>query len=431
MDVKRLLSSGNLDFSMESIDLQSDAFKNSLTALYTDVIGKTRQQIFDSDFETKLVKVIKQYSGIEMKIYMGSVKNASEDICWAVSLPPPTVNNVVTMKNNGFAVALGRIVKMKFDMKKGKVTQGAEAFNPYLCIPTIELEKKWVEPAEATAVTLHEVGHAFYMLAFTAKFISSNIAMHEISRSIKGISSADERAAIIRRSTDENDLKGIDAKELGKLTDPTAISVVLSNKLMDEFRSAIDTSQHDRGMFEILADMYASRFGAGVDIVKFLHKVYPKDYKGFNPYASWLSTTVTLFSILTILASQFTASLATGGIFWILGASVILGLLGAEPGGVHYLYDTIDDRMTRIRHQASLHMRDKNITKLQYVKIKTDLEVLDKIISERPREETFERYLSQMFSDVRKRKSDAEIQMDLEKLAHNTLYERSADLRYA
>lgn len=434
MRIEKLLGQAvkSLDLGMESIALQGDAFKNSLTACYASVIGKSREEILSSDFDQRLSNIIFEYSGIRVKVHAGNVRDDSMDLDWAVYMNPPTLNNSVAKGAEDFALAMSKIAKMKFDFTRGRVTHGAEAFTPTLAVPTYELAEKRCTPAQAAGVTLHETGHCFYVLAFTGKMITASIAMHEMSRSLNGVSSMEDRIAIIRRSTDPLDIKGLDAKELGKISDPTAISVVISDRLMHEFRSAIDTAQHDRSMFENLADMYAARHGAGLDVASYLAKAYGSDYHGHNPYMVWWATTSWLWMVLEVIVTAFKSSsaFAVGG-FWTLLAAMIISIMAAAPGEGMYAYDTVGDRIKRIRHQVSLRMRDPKLSKNDYKRYKEELTKLDKIWAKLPEDKTFERYLSRLFSDVRKRRSDAEIQMEMEKITHNPLYEIAADFRHA
>lgn len=433
MRIEKLLGSViDLDLAAESIALQSDAFKNSLTACYSDVLGKTREEIFSSDFDQRLSNIIFEYSGIRVKVFMGVARSEDLDMTWSVLLNPPTVNNSTVKDDTNYTLAMSKIAKMKFDFKRGRVTRGSEGFTPTLCVPAQELIDKRCSATEAAGVTLHEVGHAFYLLAFTGKFVTASIAMHEMTRSMDGVSSMEDRIAIIRRSTDPLDIQGLDAKELGKISDPTAISVVISDRLLHEFRSAVDTAQHDRSMFENLADMYAARHGAGADVASYLSRAYGNDYRGYNPYINWWSTASWLWMCLEVIVAVLkSATIFAAGGLWTLLAAMILAVLAAAPNEGFYRYDTTDDRIKRIRHQASLFLRDPKISKVNYLRVKADLEKLDKIWNEMPKDQTFDRYLSQLFSSVRKRRSDAQIQMEMEKLSHNPLYEIAADFRHA
>ena len=172
---------------------------------------------------------------------------------------------------------------------------------------------------------------------------------------------------------------------------------------------------YDFNTWEYLSDQYASRNGAGRYLVTGLAKLYDgSNHISFRGTAMYLA--MEAIKILLICTIQLMPL-----------AFALISMDGAGDG----TYDKPGARMKRVRDQIVENLKDKELSKDDFVRLKADLDAIDEVtkgINDR------RQWLGVLWDAIspysRKVYNQERIQQELESIAMNELFVKAAELKY-
>lgn len=278
-------------------------------------------------------------------------------------------------------------------------------------------------PAEIAAVILHELGHVGCYYERLADLASSNYAAM----------AAAERVLKLERDTDRIQLVTEYEKMLGvKIPDQEIIINAKSTETV-YIKLVTDTIKARRNVegdeiysyrgFEFSADQFATRHGAGRDLVTALDKI---QRAGFLPesYTSW---PVHVACELVKAVMYFTV--VGFGIMWAPQLAVlgIISILMARP--MEKIYDDPEERAIRIRNELVGELKNPGLLPVRRNQILADIGVIDDVLTKTVDKRTLlEAVWAYVIPSGRRARQQMEFQQQLERLANNELFVSAAKL---
>jgi hypothetical protein len=417
-----------LSLSLESIDFQTNGvFYKELITICKELEKLSPKDIADSEIAMQLPAVIKHHTGMNVTCMWGPEELAA--------FPPlasnnnPMFNRLDQLERENLPNSdadkllysalhdpIGRV-----NLKTGTVSGIFAEFVSMISLPVaLFASSKPFTAEEKASGILHEIGHLFSYFVFLANTVTTNQILSAVSKKYDQTTNIKEREVILTKVKTLAKLNELDALALAKSNDKKVVEVVLITSLVREFESELGSNIYDMNTWEALADQYATRQGAGRALVTFLDKAHRATghigFRGLPQYAfmeafklMWLALTpFTLgVSMLFLLAACFNDSVDTGG-----------------------AYDTLRSRYGRVRDQIVEAMKDKKLTEEQVTALTQDLTVIDDLSNHvKDRQQLFG-YIADFVSPwQRKRISQEKLQRELERLAHNDLFVRAANLK--
>ena len=436
---------GIFNISNEGIEFQTDGFGKDIE----DVLTRIREnytkaaQLYDCKEKKELDSLIYKRTGIMVGIEFNT------SYIGAVDVPMITKNHIFI--DNHFrdsfhnSTSIGLIEKIKkqklvnrVDLKKAKLSGIFADLPSILLVSGEEFLKKTLTVAEYTAIILHELGHVFGSYEFINRTSTTNQILAAVCRTVQEKDDFKTKEIVFKEASDLLNAKGDTVTSLVNQRDMVVVSTVIIKSSLENAASEIGLSEYDISAFEQLADNFSARFGYGRDLITALDKLHKDRF--FSVETGRMSYFIAfLFQSLYILVSLIRISLifacvASGAYLFAL-IHLILTLLFysafANSGAKNkdYTYDTLKVRHTRIKEQLIERLKDKNTSDKERASILESIKVSEKII-----EETFvyagpmEIISNFVFSNDRETKSAIELQRNLEVLASNDFFVKSAQL---
>ena len=419
-------------YSPESISFQNDRLHRELTAIIdkyrTDSDGKAR-----TEFEIAVAKAIKDVTNISFDISVGDMPMMTE--------PPHIDKNSPLLEGYGWKdttlskKSLADVRKSKDKEVRGLLDLNAGWVDGYFAdLPPIKMwlnapmiygnkgllyklfDGREYTSAEISAIILHEVGHVWSFYEHLVRFRTTNQILITMVRELDGTTDAGQREIIIKEAGEMMALEAVDAQELSKKNNTTIYTVIITN-LARKNRSQSGVEGYDINSFEALSDQFATRHGAGRDLVTALDKLY----KGTIYRRGWVSYFFVEFLKLAVLGLGI-FEVATGQLWSAYTTFALLaGLLLADSH--HDWYDKAGARFKRIRNDLVNELKSPDLPKEDSARIRQDIDVIDKV-NENMKDHT---QLVGLVYDyliptgVNKRKQ-IEFQQQLEDMASNKLF---------
>ena len=399
--------------ALESIAFQSTVFRNALIALYTEMREVSAVDLPDHPLITETNKLIKKHTGLTMTLTINEFGPA-------VSFPTLNKNNVLvnnTMRNyvtsqdgikmldNAHSVVSGTV-----DLNRGMVSGVFSDVNYILYMPGEMILGTKYTPGECAAATLHEVGHILTFCEHFAMAATTNQALAGIARGLDG-SDINKRQAVLESARKKFNLKDFDAKELAA-QDDKVVEVAFISAMSEQSISLLGRSIYDYSSWEYLSDQYAARQGASRDLATALSKIYGARYniafRGTIAYVIVEALKLSLFLFLPVLV-------------------VMIMVLDGQGDGS---YDMPGTRLKRIRNQVIEHQKDRGLTKAEIDALQDDLKAIDECLFQINDRRQFVGVLYDFFwPGASKDRKFTKLQKDLEDLAANELFSKSAQWR--
>ncbi|YP_009213027.1 hypothetical protein AVU38_gp178 [Ralstonia phage RSL2] len=419
-------------YSPESISFQNDRFHREMTAIIdeyrTKSDGNTR-----TEFEIAVAKCIKENTNINFEVSVSDMPMMTE--------PPHLDKNSPLLEGYGWKDttlskrSLADIRKSQNKEVRAFMDLNAGWVDGYLAdLPPIKMYlnaamiygnkgllyklfdgREYTSP-ELSAIILHEVGHVWSFFEHLIRFRTTNQILITMVRELDGTTDHGKREIIIKEAGDMLSLTNIDAQDLGNKNNTTIYTVIISN-LARNNRSQSGVEGYDINSFEALSDQFATRHGAGKDLVTGLDKMY----KGTIYRRGWVGYFFMEFVKVCVLALGI-FEIAVGQVYGAYTTFVLLaGLLLADAH--HDWYDKAGRRFTRIRNDLVNELKEPGLTKEDSARIREDIDIIDKT-NENFKDHTQLVGLVYDYlipSGVNKRKQ-IEFQQQLEDMASNKLF---------
>lgn len=419
---------------MEMIDFQNGDFFRELAFIFSQLdevdTSNVREAMLDRlvILNKQLNPCIKKYTGMDIEVKFAGFG--------------PVISMVMLNKNHALLTDYKRsflknnMIKKDtikhlnkvgtVNIKTGKVTGLFSELNHVLYIPLSVAEQNILTPEEWAAVVLHEVGHAFVYCEYIHRTTRTNLVLEYTASQVSGAKDRKEVKSILLEATKELNLKDVDVDELSGTDSKETIKTILLGETRREIKSELGTDLYDETSFEMLADNFAARHGAGRHLATALAKTTDL---GSDTRSSIITTEILTFFGGGLLLGSMAFSTVMFSIFLmpVLVTAIIASML--TKSGEH---DKIGLRLQRIRNQLVTRTKDKLLSKEEIAQINEDIKTIDKI------GEPLVAYAGKMtgyirildwISDERKRIKIEKVHSELEYLMANDLFLASANLR--
>lgn len=311
------------------------------------------------------------------------------------------------------------VVSGSVDMKTGKVGGVYTQIPCVLYAPKDLMIGTYLSSQECAAIILHEVGHNFNMLEMVGRTVTTNLVLSGLSKYLDKSLSEEDRHAVFATASKELDYSQEITAKLKQCRTDKQLTTVLLDAAIVQSKSELGMNIYDLVSCEQMADQYATRMGAGKELVTGLGKIislYGRDANG----VFWVQVKVYLSMLAIVLAS-----------FGVLLIPLVL-LLIYGPSKEGRIYDSPQIRFRRIKEDQIAQLKDPDVdadvAKNAVVIIKGIDEVLDskQFDYDLLWAEKIAYYLNSEFRSIHKFEM---LQRDLEQISNNDLFTRYNELK--
>ncbi len=410
-------------FGLESIQFQDGSFYRELTARNEEIIALYKEKVDVGVIKDKvqsLAVIIEKYTNLSVVFDMD--KNYGPAVVVPDLLKNHTLRDATARAITGGTDAVkhlrsnGGVVKGRVSLRDSTVDGWYKELTSTIYIPDdLYTSGRKFTAGEISAILLHEVGHIFVYLEYLSRTITTNVVLSNLTKKWAG-SSVNEREVILKVSKDALNIpdSAVDSKTLVTTDSSLVIETIYATYAAKQFTSEIGSSEYDIVSFEVLADDFAARHGAGKDLVTALDKLYRSQhniaYRGIAAYLFWEVSKIAMLTVFTGLA---------------------MFAIAYDHEFSESVYDKPNDRMRRVKNQLIEQIKDRSIPQKLKDQLIQDVAVIDDILSKmNDRRSLFTLVMEKVFvfTNNRKRRDALVFQRELEELAFNNLYVKSVEL---
>ena len=277
--------------------------------------------------------------------------------------------------------------------------------------------------SEIAAIILHELGHAFSFFETLTQTATTNMVLASAAQLLDGTEDAEMRLHLVFETAEELNLKVEDPHALAKVDTKgeTFTNILLKAQIDRPLVSDSDSFTYDLRSSEFLADQFATRYGAGRELVVALDKLMRKTGEGHRrSMAMHLAVEATRSALLIVVAVGVPVFAGIVATFFLINS--------------HWMDDEYDEpgaRFGRIKQDLVQALKNPKLDRQVRQQILLDIEVIDQL-----REDVKDRYSYftylwlAMTSRRRKQFSQMRLQQELEALANNNLYVQASKLSH-
>lgn len=247
-------------------------------------------------------------------------------------------------------------------------------------------------PAEVVSVILHELGHDFNAILFSSRINTSNRVLSDI---IAHISDKDRGGSVDYIYINGKIINPDMTKDIaeGLLSgDQLVMSISLYRLMIGSTKTLMDSAVYDRTGFEAVSDIFATRFGYGLESITSMEKMekldpeYEMDRELNNGILAFVSMQLAfslIFAFSAVMATSFVIKTILGLCIY-LDMTMAISLLNyLTPSGKDMTYDNIRDRYSRIRLQMVEIIKDPDVPDNVKRVLLDQISSVDIIISEK------------------------------------------------
>jgi predicted Zn-dependent protease with MMP-like domain len=401
--------------AMESIDFQPTSFFKEMVLLVSELQNVKSAEVQDSEILGKISNLIKHYTGI-------SVTFDIADHQPHVNVPPVNRNNVLVNSfiRNFVSSSVGirmisqadHAVRGAVNLKESKVTGIFTEVDSVIGLPLYFFTTKKFSAEEISGVIFHEIGHLFTYFEFMTRSVSTNQILAGLAKSLDDSGTVEEREAVLISVKQALKLKDLNEKELAKSTDKRVAEVVVITNVVKQTESELGSNIYDFSTWEMLSDQFAARHGAHRHVVTALSKIYQGGWNiSFRSLPAYLAMEAAKL-VLLILAPHL---------------SILLMSMDGSGDGT---YDRPGARFKRLRNQVVENLKDKKLKAEDHERLTADLKTIDDVLAGvEDRRQLVEVIWNAVIPYSRKAWNQERLQRELENLAVNELFVKSAELR--
>jgi hypothetical protein len=274
---------------------------------------------------------------------------------------------------------------------------------------------------EMAAVVLHEIGHFFTYCEMFSRTVTTNQVLAATVKELDGTYDVYKREVIIGRAVDDLKLKDVDVVALAKIDKRSILETAIVTEVTEKSRSELGVSIYDSTASEQMADQFATRHGAGMHLVTALDKLHR--YMGDSH--AYQSTPLFMFTQIISIALMFIPPVC----FFTIPLNLIGILVGGFGDDGDNTYDTPEVRFRRIKQDAVNRLKNRSISEVEKKRTLADIEAMEKVMSQIEDKREWREYIATTIIPVyRKYRKTKLLQQQLEQLASNPLFVRSAEL---
>ena len=418
---------GRMKIAQEMVSFQNDNLKRVLSFQFEELRKQSEEELKDLGIANLLSKEIESSTNIKTTIVLGNE---------GPHVHMPDVNKNNPMINQAYrkylpnatglklAESAGGLISGTVDLNKAKVGGVFAEIEHQIHFPIKMIKDTKYTTDELAAILLHEVGHIFVYYEFIIRSVTTNVVLEGVSRTLSSTNDPKEIEAVLVTAKKALRLDGLDVKQLTKSNNKKVTEMVILFNAVEQSRSELGSDIYDMNSFEALADNFATRLGAGRDLVTALDKVHRSHFNistrstGMFIFMEALKIFTFIGSIILSFGTAFTLLSFLGRMS--INAAMTLFILDLNSPE----YDRPGFRIKRIRDQLVQRSKEKDISKAERKSIIDSLEVIDKVTADMNNNRQLITVIGSMFSSsIRNRYKQEEIQSELESLISNDLYE--------
>lgn len=407
--------------ALEGVNFQiSQVFREELTMLFGELRKEKKEAIPDSPHVVAMVACIKKHTGLIVQMAFGEV-GPQVQIPNVNKNHPLLVDMHRTMVNSGSGMALiekaGGVARGGVNWSTGKVF-GAFCDIPHtIDFPVNYLLGKKFSDGELAAVNLHEIGHLVTYYLYMGYAIGTNQVLAGLSKAWQDNQTTAERETILLSVHKALQLKTDGVRKLAASSDRKVVEAVVLSNVMKKSEAELGSNIYDMTSWEMLSDQYATRMGAGRDLVTGLDKVMNSVFTpSFRSMPVFLA--IEAFKILTTFSALLTFN----------PFPLIAIVLTTMPG--NDVYDKPEARFQRIRNQIIENQKVKGLSQNDRDRLTADLETVDSIIAHVNDRRDFFTVLWHTLSGSHRRQWESEkLQKELEAVAANDIFAKVNQMR--
>lgn len=431
-------------FALEMIEVQNDNFGKDLEALHTVL----KEIIIKNNIRAKDVAELKVINDIKKLVHtrLGlNVRFITNSIIAAVMPFYPGPNHVFMHKmfkgdlmvpDQKAFIKKNEGKKGSVDLKKAKVSGTFSEYEVKMYMNYIDLFKELkASPAEATAILLHELGHAFYSCSYSDRIDTTNQILSDIATNLTG--KKDLTTEIVYKEITKLNPNVTEAY-IDEIVNGNRVIAgpKLAKVIFEGFHHQLKDETYDRTSFEAMADNFAGRFGYGRPLITGLEKLghlyqSPDYYTSMRMSMYWGQ--IILLTVLTIAV----IGLVGFTIPAVIISSLIITFFIYAWGEANkdYTYDDTKFRFNRVKQDMinqlkPLLEKDDGASKAQIKQLLDNIEDAQRAMDEvKPFSLLFSTFSNFVFPSNRKARQSVKEQQLIESLAANDLFIKAASLK--
>ncbi len=445
-------------FAFEAIAYQSTEFFEAVTqatGALRQAMRETNRQAWQCELQSQTLEaVVAKYTNIKVKVCK-DLYGPVVGICC-----PPMRNGHIFHHMEGWDSAASDAKHLipkdirkaregfgrgKVDMRRNRV-DGFFAQIPFeLYLAQMVLGSEVFTDGEIAAAIMHEVGHAFTSMEYINRTVTTNQVLASICEALTGDAKTkaheDQLETIVLQYAREEQLNNDQRLALEKCRTPEQFVVCAYAVADEQCRSELGHSVYESTSSEQLADQYATRCGAGRDLVSMLHK-YVQQYGAYDKARRKLRLAGGIFSYLVVVGWIVAVyGVALGPVVGlVLGLAVgtfktWVDVSMAKFGQRYAVYDEDPYRYERIRHQLIEQLKTMGRANQLDQGILQQIDEIEHLVQELKkfdvanRADHFSHHVAMFFSSVYRKRVDMEnLQKELEAFASNNLFVHAAKL---
>lgn len=425
--------------ALEAIEFQSGAFFKELTLVLKSAFdkGTTPNLNEQKDLGAHLDKVIFQHTGVKSKVTFTLFGTG-------VYIPDVTNNSILTNMYGPFfkgadgkkmienSDELGKSVGL-LDLVKSRVSGDFSKYEIPIEIDLSDFTIHKFTAEESAAILLHELGHWFTYCEMLDRVVKGNMLLGGLCSTLSGTDFKEKEIAI-KMAGDVIGMSKDEINSLQKNTSDKVITTVFITKVWALMKTKEGHTFYDMNTWEMLADQFAARHGAGRYLTTALDKlyvIYGAQQRGhFIYYMSQITSALKITLRLVATALGFIASPFFGVLLAIVSVIfTINAITTAYQTDDAPIYDKPKDRFLRVRRQLIERLKNTELSPEIKISITGDIKHIDEILTNyEERAAWLEVVDNFLFKSSRARRDNIEFQKDLEKLAMNDLFISAASL---
>lgn len=430
----------------ESIDFQTSSFGKELENALS-IIRETYKEvkdIYDCPEKRIFEKVVKKHTGLNITL------NFNTDIPAATSVPDLTNGSILIhnarrhyLTSNDALVCLKASKKDKngnlVDIKRARVSGQFAELNNVIYVSGVLFLKDFLTIQEYVAILLHEIGHIFVAFEYVNRTTTNNQVMASVVRTVMEKNNVKEREIIFKEASEILGVKDDRILELEKITDARVISTVILKWGVDNTVSELGMQEYDMNSFEQLADQFSTRQGYGRHLITGLDKLvlsmgspersifHTFFYFIFESWMQFKNAQSWYYTFMRILGGAVSFVLLYNAFYLTLILLSAIKLAGAK--NKDYTYDILRTRYLRVREQLIQRLKNKSIPSTESKNLIESIKIIDLAVEKTILYKGPLTLVSDfIFSSNRDLNSYILLQRQLEELASNDLFIKSAEL---
>lgn len=409
--------------ALEAIEFQNGEFFNELTKCCEILADKKVDRKKVNIARDDIKECIKKYTSINFKVIVtGSIGFACNiDI---IDENHPFTRNWVDMLDV-FDISKLSTKDSIVDLKNAKLSGGFTEIPVNLYLDTNFFGGSLSAP-EMAAIILHEVGHIFTYFELMTQIQTINQVMSDMSKKLNTTESPAVRKIIIEQAAKKLNLKDKVVTIAKNAPKDEVIYTVLIGASVQELKTQEGYSFYDQNTWEMMADQFAMRCGAGSYLATGLSTILRRyGVTGASEYIGNIYSNIfTVLSAILIPVGSYIA-IASGAIPLLFGIIVLAICMGS---GIYSLpdntYDKTTDRFKRMRNQLVQRLKNPDLDEVMKNQIIVNIACIDKLVNEYGNQPVnFIEFIGKfLFSYKRNSLDSASFQRTLEDLSNNNLF---------